>query len=281
VPSRRPSPIAQSPGRRPAAPIIALLGLFTAAVVALAGGGQVVWLSVPAALLAASRARTQVGSALAVAAVTGLSVAASVLVVKGHAGTPVALVLVVAAASAAVLVSVRERLEHDRDVLRDFALSDPVTGAANRRSLLMRADYEIQRHRRADRSFALLMLDLDGFKLLNDRFGHAAGDDLLKDVAAALRHAMRGQDTVARFGGDEFCVLAPETDEQGIGRLAARVTSAVRGVSAGLEAVAGSVGIAVFPDDGRTVSELMQVADERLLEAKRRLPAGRSQRRVA
>ena len=167
--------------------------------------------------------------------------------------------------------------------MRRDALSDPVTGVANRRSLLVRADYEIARHRRARHSFALVMLDLDGFKQLNDRFGHAAGDDLLRDVAAALRRAMRAQDTVARFGGDEFCVLAPETDGRGAEPLAAKVTQAVRDVSVGMEAVAGSVGIAVFPIDGTSTAELMHVADERLLAAKRCRPAGagRAQRRAA
>jgi diguanylate cyclase (GGDEF)-like protein len=94
---------------------------------------------------------------------------------------------------------------------------------------------------------------------------------------------MRAQDTVARFGGDEFCVLAPETDERGAEPLAAKVTQAVRDVSVGMEAVAGSVGIAVFPSDGTSTAELMQVADERLLAAKRRRPAGagRAQRRAA
>jgi diguanylate cyclase (GGDEF)-like protein len=175
------------------------------------------------------------------------------------------------------------RLERERDALRRDALSDPVTGAANRRSLLVRADYEIARHLRARQSFALVMLDLDGFKQLNDRFGHAAGDDLLRDVAAALRRAMRAQDTVARFGGDEFCVLAPETDQRGTERLAAKVTQAVRDVSVGMESVAGSVGVAVFPDDGTSALELMHAADERLLAAKRRRPhgAGRAQRRAA
>ena len=121
------------------------------------------------------------------------------------------------ALSLACTAALRQRLvtlERERDALRRDALSDPVTGAANRRSLMSRAEYEIARHRRADQTFALVMLDLDGFKQLNDRFGHAAGDDLLRDVAGALRRAMRAQDTVARFGGDEFCVLAPETDEQ-------------------------------------------------------------------
>jgi diguanylate cyclase (GGDEF)-like protein len=127
------------------------------------------------------------------------------------------------------------------------------------------------------------MLDLDGFKQLNDRFGHAAGDDLLRDVAVALRRAMRAQDTVARFGGDEFCVLAPETDERGTERLAAKVTQAVREVTVGMEAVAGSVGVALFPVDGTTPAALMHAADERLLDAKRRRPAGvgRAPRRAA
>lgn len=189
----------------------------------------------------------------------------------------------VSLACAAILRHGQARLERERDALRRDALSDPVTGVANRRSLLARADYEIARHRRGGRSFALVMLDLDGFKQLNDRFGHAAGDDLLRDVAGSLRRAMRAQDTVARFGGDEFCVLAPETDQRGTERLAAKVTQAVRDVSVGVETVAGSVGVAVFPQDGGSALGLMQVADERLLAAKRRRPqgAGRAQRRAA
>jgi len=190
------------------------------------------------------------------------------------------------ALSLACAAALRQRLvvlERERDTLRRDALSDPVTGVANRRSLLARADYEIARHRRAGQSFALVMLDLDGFKQLNDRFGHAAGDDLLRDVAGALRRAMRAQDTVARFGGDEFCVLAPETDEHGTERLAAKVSAAVRDVSVGMEAVGGSVGVALFPQDATSAAELMHAADERLLAAKRRRPAGagRAQRRAA
>jgi diguanylate cyclase (GGDEF)-like protein len=186
-------------------------------------------------------------------------------------------------AAVAVLARRQLQLERERDILRRDALSDPVTGAANRRSLLVRADYEIARHRRAGRSFALVMLDLDGFKQLNDRFGHAAGDDLLRDVAGALRRSMRAQDTVARFGGDEFCLLAPETDQRGTERLAAKVTQAVREVTVGMETVGGSVGVAVFPTDGTSAVELMRVADEHLLAAKRRRPASarRAERRAA
>ncbi|MGZ4165586.1 MAG: GGDEF domain-containing protein [Solirubrobacteraceae bacterium] len=205
-------------------------------------------------------------------------------VVAAFAGREAAwLCLPVSLACAAILRHRQAQLERERDALRRDALSDPVTGVANRRSLMIRADYEIARHRRARQSFALVMLDLDGFKQLNDRFGHAAGDDLLRDVAGALRRTMRAQDTVARFGGDEFCVLAPETDQRGTERLAGKVTGAVRDVSVGMEAVAGSVGVAVFPDDGTSAVELMHVADERLLAAKRRRPqgAGRSQRRAA
>ena len=273
---RRRQPLAPGGRKRgPVAPWAGGIAGVIALVVAVAGSGDVVWLAVPAALLAAAACRTRSSAALATAVVLGAAVVAALARSGAAGGPPVALLAVVGGACGAVQVGLRERIERERDLMRDFALSDPVTGIANRRSLLLRADYEIARHRRARHSFALVMIDLDGFKQLNDRFGHAAGDDLLRDVAVALSHAMRDQDTVARFGGDEFCVLAPETDERGSARLASKVGQAVRDVSVGLEAVAGSVGVAVFPGDGVTAAELMHVADERLLEAKRRRYAGR------
>src|ERR1700748_1997535 len=188
-------------------------------------------------------------------ALIGVVVAA---VVAAAAGGEVAWLCV--ALTLACAAALRQRLallERERDTLRRDALSDPVTGVANRRSLLARAQDENARHRRAGQSFALVMLDLDGFKQLNDRFGHAAGDDLLRDVAGALRRSMRAQDTVARFGGDEFCVLAPETDAHGAAPLADKVAQAVREVSVGMEAVGGSVGVALFPADGTSAAELM------------------------
>lgn len=191
------------------------------------------------------------------------------------------LALLVPAASVALQISLRERLEHERETLRDVALTDPLTGIANRRLLLARAEYEIARHSRGRHSFALVMLDLDGFKLLNDRFGHAAGDELLCDVAGSLQHAVRGQDTVARIGGDEFCVLAPETDAPRTLPLAKRITEAVADATTGVETLRASIGIAVFPDDGLRAADLLHAADERLLNAKRELGPRRARVRAA
>jgi diguanylate cyclase (GGDEF)-like protein len=256
-----------------------LLVAFAVAVVAIAGA-EAVWLAVPVALVAAAGCTTRAGTAAGALAVLGGALAASLLRSAAGAPSPV-LVVAVGGASVAVLAVVRERLEREREALRNSALTDALTGIANRRSLLARADYEIVRHTRARRSFAVVMLDLDGFKALNDRFGHAAGDDLLCDVATALTHAMRGQDTVARLGGDEFCVLAPETDAAGTAQLAARVREAVAGVSAGLESVRASVGVALFPADGLNAAQLIHAADERLLAVKRDRPRGRAHRRAA
>ena len=191
--------------------------------------------------------------------------------------------MLVPVTSVAIVELTREQARREQAALRDVALTDPLTRIANRRRLLAQADYEVARHQRSGRRFALVMLDLDGFKSLNDRFGHAAGDDLLRDVAAALNRAMRAQDTVARIGGDEFCVLAPETDLDGAQQLATRVAQAVAEVTAGVQTVRGSVGTAVFPDDGIDPAELMQIADEQLLAAKRRRPPGhqRGARRAA
>ena len=201
-----------------------------------------------------------------------------VLITRGRASW---LVVLMPALAVAALLHERMGVQRERDELLSAALSDPLTGLDNRRSFLVRADYEIVRHLRERRSFALMMIDLDGFKALNDRFGHDAGDELLCDVADALISGLRAQDTVARLGGDEFCVLAPQTDRVGSPPLAAHITRAVAQASAGVEAVRASVGIALFPQDGRSVEELMRAADQRLFAAKRARRGAARERRAA
>jgi diguanylate cyclase (GGDEF)-like protein len=264
--------------RRALARILAAAAV-TACAVLIAGGGEAFWLCVPAALLAAAAANTRIGAICAGLVVLAAAGASALETNSRH--PPVALAMLVPAASVTILIAVRDRLRRERDALRATALRDPLTGLANRRSLLERGEYEIARHTRGGRSFSVLMLDLDGFKRLNDRFGHAAGDDLLRDVADALTRAMRHQDTVARLGGDEFCVLAPETDAPGAQRLLARAMAAVGRVTTGVDALAASAGAGVFPGDGTTVEALLNVADQRLLELKRRRQRGRPQRRTA
>lgn len=264
----------------PLALLVGGLALLSAAAIVLAGG-QAFWVCVPASLLACAWAPDRRAAAISLLVVVGAAAAAAYGIAHGDAApAPLAAVLV-PAASAVILVTVRERLERERDVMRDFALRDPLTSIANRRSLHVRAEYEIVRHTRARSSFVVVMLDLDGFKRLNDRFGHAAGDDLLRDVAHALSRSLRAPDTVARFGGDEFCVLAPETDALGTDRLTARIVDAVRAVSAGPNDLRATLGTAVFPDDGRTVSELLGAADQRLIASKRERKRRRGERLAA
>jgi diguanylate cyclase (GGDEF)-like protein len=238
-------------------------------VVSIAKSGQAAWVCVPAALLAAGATRGRAAGTAAAATVIAAGLGADLTAASTHSRPPIALLVLVAAASVAILLTVRDRVGRERDALRASALTDPLTGTANRRSLLARIDYEIARHGRTRRDFALLMLDLDGFKLLNDRFGHPAGDDLLREVAAALARVIRDQDTVARVGGDEFCVLAPETDEAGAERLISRVEMAVARVTAGADSLGASAGAAIFPRDGKTAERLMQAADQNLLASKR------------
>ena len=103
----------------------------------------------------------------------------------------------------------------------------------------------------------------------------------LERVAAALKRSIRGQDTVARIGRDEFCVLAPETDLPGAQRLEARIARAVGDVTAGVEALRASSGVALFPGDGVSPTSLLHAADQGLLSAKRDLQRGRTRRRAA
>lgn len=249
------------------APLRVMLMMAAAAVPAgVVGGSDGFWLCVPIVLLGAAVGSTPVDGfcgAVAVLAVGALVADAA------HSGPlpPFWLMLVVPGACAVVLQSLSGRLRRERDLLQHAAFSDPLTGLANRRMLMSMAQHEIARHHRTKSRLIVVMIDLDGFKLLNDRYGHAEGDQLLRDVAEALTAALRRQDTIARLGGDEFCVIAPETENPRA--LAEKVTDAVARAASGIQGLQTSVGLSAFPDDGATIELLLRVADDRLLAAKR------------
>jgi diguanylate cyclase (GGDEF)-like protein len=226
------------------------------------------WACVPGALLLAASARSGLGTAAGTFAVVAAAWAP-----RAHGIPSPLLGLAVAGSGTAVLHGMRQRLERERDSMRRSALRDPLTGVLNRRGLDERLGYEIARHARERRRLAVVAIDLDGFKRVNDRFGHAAGDDLLRDVAGALSDAVREQDTVARLGGDEFCVLAPETGRGGAGHLARKIEAAIARSATGLDHVSGSVGTAIYPDDGRDALSVLESADDAQIEAKRRSKA--------
>jgi diguanylate cyclase (GGDEF)-like protein len=132
---------------------------------------------------------------------------------------------------------------------------------ANLRTRDERLEYEMARHRRVGRELAILVLDLDRFKEVNDTLGHLAGDRLLRNVAAVLVDTVREGDTVSRPGGDEFCVIAPETDLVDARILGDRVKDALAALSAAGEPLSAAVGVAVFPHDGDTPEQVMDRAD--------------------
>ena len=248
--------------------VAALVGAF-----ALAWGGEGFWICLPGALILAS-AEPNPRAGLAAAAL----VVALAAIAAPPPPMPAALVVPL---SVGILLELRAWLERERDAMRRFALRDPLTGLANRRALDERLGYEIARHTRHGESFAVLALDLDGFKLVNERFGHDAGDEVLRDAAAALVEVVRAQDTVVRLGGDEFCVLAPQTGQASADRLSARMRAALAGVTAGVSGLSASMGSAVFPADGTTPDALLAAADLSALEAKRRARSGRDRRQAA
>ena len=155
-----------------------------------------------------------------------------------------------------------EVTEHKRAVehVRRLATSDPLTGLANYRRLLDALDLEIKRYGRTGRPFAVLLLDMDGLKKINDAHGHLAGSRALCRLASILRMHSREIDTAARYGGDEFVLVLPETESEAARRVAERVSERLR--DDGEEPpVTVSVGTAIYPRDGRTIEELLSAAD--------------------
>jgi diguanylate cyclase (GGDEF)-like protein len=197
---------------------------------------------------------------------------ASPIVYRGNAGgdtlAGAVLGIVVIATMVAVVAALRERLEIGQQELRELASRDPLTGVGNYRLLHERLEYELLRHQRNSAKFSLLVIDLDRFKHVNERLGHAAGDDVLRRVARVLCAAVRQQDTVVRQGGDEFAVLAPETDAEGAEHLARRVKEQLGEVQFGGEPVGAAIGFAVYPDEANSMQLLLARADSRLLAEK-------------
>lgn len=161
------------------------------------------------------------------------------------------------------------RLEESRQVLWDLSRRDELTGIGNYRALQERLAEEVARHERRGREFALVTIDLNGFKEVNERLGHLEGDRLLAEIGTALEGVVRAEDSVFRQGGDEFAVIAPETNAEEALDVAARLRSSIAGCGSAAAPVTAGTGFAVFPGDGRSPGELLGRADSDLLEAKR------------
>jgi len=158
--------------------------------------------------------------------------------------------------------------------LERLSVTDGLTGLTNHRSLMQRLTAEAVRSQRTDRSFVFLMADVDHFKQYNDTFGHPAGDEVLKRVAAILTEVTRSVDCVARYGGEEFALLLPETDMAGAMEVAERIRARVEAEDTPGRHVTLSLGVAEFPRDASDVAGIIAIADQALYVAKK---AGRNQ----
>ena len=160
--------------------------------------------------------------------------------------------------------------------IKQLAYFDPLTGLPNRAQLTDRINYTLGRARRNQEEFALIFLDLDRFKNVNDSLGHQVGDELLIQLAQRLRSALRDEDTISRLGGDEFILLLPGTDTDGAARVASKlldITAPPYCIGIHELTCTSSIGIAIYPNDGETFEALSMSADSAMYRAKK---AGRN-----
>lgn len=161
------------------------------------------------------------------------------------------------------------RLKAVEDALRQAALTDPLTGIANRRALFDRLSTELERARRyPDQRCSIILIDLDNFKQINDRFGHATGDEVLIKIAATLRATMRDTDLVGRYGGEEFLVILPHSGWIEAMQAAERIRVAVKALTWADPQVRMTVTGGVCEYRGQTPDELIETADRKLYRAK-------------
>ncbi|MCS6810697.1 MAG: GGDEF domain-containing protein [Tepidimonas sp.] len=172
-----------------------------------------------------------------------------------------------------VLAQTNRQLQAQRAELEALATRDPLTGLLNRRELVRQAEIELARVRRLKAPLSLVMLDLDHFKAINDRHGHAVGDEVLRQTARLMANSIRKTDRVARFGGEEFVLLLPDTTVDHARQLADKLREGLAQLSiATLEGpVTASLGVAGSTGDvDRSLDALLLQADQALYEAKRR-----------
>lgn len=164
-------------------------------------------------------------------------------------------------------------LTHEEEVARHAALHDPLTGLPNRTLFENRLEHGLAQAKRHDRILAVMFLDLNGFKTINDVHGHDAGDAVLQTIADRLKEHARDDDTVSRFGGDEFLYLLTEIDsDQDAMPVAQKIADAIQlpcQLSMGELNISASIGIAIYPKDGTSVNALIKSADMAMYKAKR------------
>lgn len=171
------------------------------------------------------------------------------------------------------------RLRRELAAARFTAGHDQLTGLVNRSLLFDRVDQAFNRANRSHKQVALLLLDLDGFKGVNDRCGHLVGDQLLRQVAQRLTGCVRTGDTISRYGGDEFVLMLPDVEPAKIASVAAAVAHKVRAslaapyaIEGSVIAISASVGIAIYQSAEQTCSELLRRADTEMYREKRTSP---------
>jgi diguanylate cyclase (GGDEF)-like protein len=174
-----------------------------------------------------------------------------------------------------------DRLHEQRDQLTDMALTDALTSLPNRRHLIEQLGREFTRARRYRRPLSLIYIDMDGFKSINDRFGHLFGDEILRGAAIAMRGVLRSTDLLARIGGDEFSVLLPETNLDGGRRVANKLRKALTAYSERLDPIIPSLsfcaGVGQLRMEDKSIDDLIGRADEAQYRAKN---AGKDQIRT-
>jgi diguanylate cyclase (GGDEF)-like protein len=172
------------------------------------------------------------------------------------------------------LASANEELRSKNAELERLSVTDGLTGLTNHRALMQRLGDETARARRTDRAFSFIMCDVDHFKDYNDAFGHPAGDEVLRMLAAILRESTRDVDCAARYGGEEFGVILHDTDLPRAMEVAERIRKRVESTEFPSRSITISIGVAEFPKDATDANALVEIADEALYIAKN---AGRNQ----